>query len=757
MILTNPKKPIITGITLTLVISSLVVGSYYLYPYLNRVFNNTDLVAEVQLPENIKNSFGTYELPELNYTPSIIPTPIQAGLANVNLQGLDDELNSEIIKQLKDNGFALVDSGLEDIFEPMYYDSNLHTPMYISTDFCLHILHSMFDNSLRIIELEYFFSEYSLMLNALRESQIYLYSLTTDSEVKEAVKNNIAYLTVSMYLLDDKTSIPIYVNSLVNQELNNIELGIGSYSSIFDYREDFSQYKPRGHYTQNIVLEQYFQAMMYSGRMGFVLDDQSADNLVGIQQTRMALALVFSFSAEIGEKTVWDYWDNICGTTNFLVGNSDDLTPIDYFEVWEDEGEISFLDLSEDAFIEEKIETLKELRAPKINSGYVVVFEGEEDASKGFRLFGQGYTPDAYIFQELVTDNIPDRYFPQPLDIFSVFGSERAEYHLRSELVYEGYEEKIFELRSEFENISITDWTQNIYWQWLFSIQPLLAEKGYGYPEFMQSNSWLDKSLMTALASWVELKHDTILYAKQAYSAYGLGPGIFHYVEPYPKVYSRIGTTLKMLKEGLETRGMLYSAGDLGDDYYQQYYGNFTLKFDELIEIFDRLTVISIKELENQELSSEDLSFIHHLGKRLQLITSFNYGNENWYDVNADKRTALIADVFTDPNSGQVLEVAVGNPLLIYVIVQNQTGHLHLTRGVTFSYYDFKQPSSNRLTDEEWQEMLDSSPPELPEWISKNLHIIEVETVMMLKVQAFSNGVNKVKVKEEIIEIIILS
>ena len=265
----------------------------------------------------------------------------------------------------------------------------------------------------------------------------------------------------------------------------------------------------------------------------------------------------------------------------------------------------------------------------------------------------------------------------------------------------------------------------------------------------MQSNTWLDKSLMTALASWVELKHDTILYAKQAYNVKGLGGGIVHYVEPYPKVYSRIGSTLKMLKEGLEARGVLYSSGDLGDDYYKQLYSNFTLKFDELIEIFDRLTVISIKELENQELSSEDLSFIHHLGKRFQLIASFNYGNENWYDVDADKRTALIADVFTDSNSGQVLEVAVGNPLLIYVIVQNQSGHLHLTRGVTFSYYDFKQPSSNRLTDEEWQEMLDSSPPEFPEWIADNLPIIEIAAVMMIEVQTSSNVVNNGKQRKK--------
>jgi len=33
------------------------------------------------------------------------------------------------------------------------------------------------------------------------------------------------------------------------------------------------------------------------------------------------------------------------------------------------------------------------------------------------------------------------------------------------------------------------------------------------------------------------------------------------------------------------------------------------------------------------------------------------------------------------------------------------------------SYYEFKWPMSDRLTDEKWQEMLESNPPEPPEWI----------------------------------------
>jgi len=47
-------------------------------------------------------------------------------------------------------------------------------------------------------------------------------------------------------------------------------------------------------------------------------------------------------------------------------------------------------------------------------------------------------------------------------------------------------------------------------------------------------------------------------------------------------------------------------------------------------------------------------------------------------------------------------------------------GNLYLTKGATFSYYEFIQPLNNRLTDEEWQEMLEKKKaPSVPVWIEK--------------------------------------
>jgi len=192
-----------------------------------------------------------------------------------------------------------------------------------------------------------------------------------------------------------------------------------------------------------------------------------------------------------------------------------------------------------------------------------------------------------------------------------------------------------------------------------------------------------------------------------------------------------------MLKEGLEKRGLLYS-----DEY-----NDFETKFDELITIMNNLTAISIKELENQQITEYEQYFIQRTGKSLLYISIINGKTGDELTTETDKRTAIIADVFTEPNSGQVLEVGVGNPYLIYVVVQDHRGKLYLTRGVTFSYYEFKQPMSNRLTDEEWQEMLETSPPELPEWIKENLPLTTIEnngnTVKLLQMQCASKSLEK--------------
>src|SRR5262249_19285337 len=63
---------------------------------------------------------------------------------------------------------------------------------------------------------------------------------------------------------------------------------------------------------------------------------------------------------------------------------------------------------------------------------------------------------------------------------------------------------------------------------------------GKHFPEAMQTRAWEHKQLQTQLASWSELRHDTILYAKQSYTAYPDCEYPAGYVEPYPAFYAKV-------------------------------------------------------------------------------------------------------------------------------------------------------------------------------------------------------------------------
>ena len=61
-------------------------------------------------------------------------------------------------------------------------------------------------------------------------------------------------------------------NDNITKELSFIQAHEGFQdSSIFHYKEDYSQYHPRGHYTQSEKLKRYFKTMMWYGRITFLL------------------------------------------------------------------------------------------------------------------------------------------------------------------------------------------------------------------------------------------------------------------------------------------------------------------------------------------------------------------------------------------------------------------------------------------------------------------------------------------------------
>ncbi|WP_455140436.1 DUF3160 domain-containing protein [Candidatus Hodarchaeum mangrovi] len=676
------------------------------YPEYNSPPTIDGTAAKFKITAPVSTSFSQYIPYDLSYKPSVPYTQIKSDLSNVDLQGLS--ISQTTKTQLATYGFSLVDEEIDDIYK--LYISQEETPKFITTDLCLHAYHVLYDISLRVLEGTYLSPDFEIMLNALRDDQISQRSSATDLTVLDALDRNIAYLSVMLFLLDNTSyPVPSSVASLVNAELQNIEAGNFATSAIFGYNEDYSQYKVRGHYTRNDLLAKYFKAMMYAGRMGFLLQSPTGEIEMGIEHTRMSMLLISSFNVSIGLDNVWDYWDRIYEPTVFYVGASDDLTPAEYYQVWKQYGSLMGDELSDELMILNIISTLKASRNPQINSMLINEMFEISNVTQGFRLMGQRFIPDSYIFQNLVHTAVPGRFMPNGLDILSVFGSSRAEKHLETEnSTYSDYNDQILKLRAEFGNLTAYDWTQNLYWLWLYTLFPLLEPATEGYPSFMLSDAWTDKALMTTLGSWAELRHDTILYAKQSYTQFTSIPELLKgYVEPYPEVYARLSSLVQMMNNGLDTRGLLVDA--------------FKNKLTQIEAIFDHLVEISIKELENQPLSESDYFFINRAGEDIGMLASYSDPETSNYTSEADDRMAIIADVHTDPNLGEVLEVGTGNAFSIYVVVSDSNSHLRLTRGGTFSYYEFKNPLTNRLTDEEWHIMLDTNPPALPAWIVYNL------------------------------------
>ena len=158
---------------------------------------------------------------------------------------------------------------------------------------------------------------------------------------------------------------------------------------------------------------------------------------------------------------------------------------------------------------------------------------------------------------------------PKGLDIAAAFGSKEA-YSILDELGetdYELYPENMAQLQKHLADLSQETWTQNLYWSWLYTLQPLTQVKSDKYPAFMQNRAWARKELTTFLGSWAELKHDTVLYAKQVYAEAGGGHMNVDdrgYVEPNPLVFGRLAalakTTGKAFKPGSSLVSVMPSA-----------------------------------------------------------------------------------------------------------------------------------------------------------------------------------------------------
>jgi hypothetical protein len=683
---------------------------------------------------SIDLAFATFEEPTVDTEPAVQHEPIAPDLSNVRVPFV---LSQTQVEQLARDAFV-VSQGTEKEFFTVYEKARYaNVPIFVTSDSLLHVYHLLFDKVLRTAEAKYLIPLLRDLNQALLARTDDQFQVLQDTAWEDAARRSVAFVAVASKLLDPQVTVPGYAADLVEAELALIEDAAGIQPSpIFpglEFGEDYTQYIPRGHYTKSEELSAYFRSMMWYGRMTFRLKTRDAD--VGRAETRSALLLAQALrTAEVQGRPALEAWADLYNPTVFFVGRSDDLTMPQYLgvmdQVYGPGADVTTL--ADDALLDTFIEEADQLPPPRILGMVIADTDDEEETTKGLRFMGQRFVPDAYIFRQLIYRNVGisthRRGLPKGLDLLAAMGSERA-YTLLDEMgdtSFEKYPEQMTKVQGWVSSLSVDEWTETLYNTWLYAFQPLLDIPGDGYPAFMQSSAWVDKQLHTVLGSWAELKHDTILYAKQVYAEMGAGPmppapvPPKGYVEPVPEFYARLAALTTMTREGLSSRALLAEEDEMS-----------LQRLEELARAFQ---VMAEKELREQPLTEEEYSTIRFYGGDLEHLTMAAADTPEEQPgvpryMEEDPQAAVIADIATDPDpdgdgvpNPVVLEEAVGRVNEIYVVTpmveDDGTTYLQVAKGGVFSYYEFPWPADDRLTDEKWRQMLDEGQaPPPPAWI----------------------------------------
>ena len=608
-------------------------------------------------------------------------------------------------EQLTTEGFAVVPGDYR-LFEQPYGESAYEdgTPMFVSTDVAYHLTHLAFSKVLRT-------AEASALLPALERFLTDLHATTAaqaddlaDGPLADAADRAHQLVQVAANLggvdvgaigplarreialarsATELTASPILGSEACNPAVSP------------DGCIDYTLFAPRGHYTRSADLERYFLAMSALGLLGAELDQPAP--------LRAQLLVARSITST---PALEQAWSQLYEPTAFLMGAADDYTPLELAAAASQVAPGWLRDpglFADDAKLDQIADRLQSARPVLIDP---------EAAS--VRTMGTRFTIDAFALDQLAWPNVGTTERRRAdsvsaLDVAASMGSPLAEQLQREsgQFEYRNYERQLRSNQQLFARRALSAWGATVYDAWLWAVQPAWSRKGEQHPPFMRSDAWEAKSLQTGMGSYTELKHDTILYAKQAFAAEGSVPErLFeprHWVEPDPVAFARLHVVIDLLAEGLSSRSLLTDES--------------TALLAELGEMMGRLERLASDELAGRSITADDNEWVRGIGSTIEAfwLRSSDVDPDTLEPGSTDEDAALIADIFSTTETA--LQLATGRIDVIYVVVPNDEGRFQVARGGVYSFYEFRQPAAERLTDEEWRQRLDDGDiPERPAW-----------------------------------------
>ncbi|MGM0385298.1 MAG: DUF3160 domain-containing protein [Actinomycetota bacterium] len=605
---------------------------------------------------------------------------------------------------LTEQGFVVVPGEYRQLH--FAYDDNLYSdvPSYVTTDAAYHVWHLVFDKVLRDVEQETLLPALDELVGGLLEGATDQAIELAGTPLEEEADRAVQLFQVATAALGHDVEL----GPLAAEEKDLIDVRGTSIatSPITGCPVAYSMFTPRGHYTRTEDLTRFFLGMSALSQLGFCLPGTIGAPGGAETFDPMRLA-VLATRPLVADPDLLALWESIHEPTAFLVGTADDYRPHELADAaaavsptWLDDP-VTLADDEALAAVVEQLETTREVR---INADRASVL-----------LMGTRFVLDGWILDQLLPPNVgPDsagnpRPLPSAVDVAAVIGSTlAAEVQAETSGDFAGYDEQLAALTSAVADRPVGEWGNTVYDAWLYALAASFAERGAAFPDHQRTEAWATKGLQSGLGSYAELKHDTILYAKQAFAEMG---GDFeepetlrHWVEPDPVVHERLSAMASLMRAGFAERGLLGEQADLLDD---------------TVELFDFLARAARTELAGDELPAADNDRLRFIGAELEGFAMRTGDPDDMGGVDRDQDAAIVADIATgvaEDGSTVVLEVATGRFDRILVLVPGSDG-FQVAVGAVYAFHEFVSETGERLDDEAWRAILDAgAAPDRPAW-----------------------------------------
>lgn len=689
-------------------------------------------------------------------------------------EAYDSRLNANEKSTLMKNGFVVSERLGSDTFGSLYYRIySDDLPVFVSADSILQAWHRSFDSMLEELEEAVAAPLLRQVLTnmALRiPDAIQAYG---NGPLATSLRDADYFLSVGRALASGAIVTYFQQSNDVSRTLDAIEAGsLQEYFSIFGTTRaiDFSQFKPRGHYDNVDSLRRYFKGMMWLGR----IDLRIGGDFPGQDERELGTAIVLTdLLQRSGQRTNWAQLD---AALKRFIGISDSMNPsqlADFLAAQDVGGATAVASARDLTRLREKVLGgslgSQEIRG---DAYYSPFGPAQMTLPRSFALMGQRFALDSWALSKVVydsiiwdTNGIPEekdkvqRRLPSGLDVaFSVLANNAPVSDLAFRMTDSGglkfrdnlpYQHNLAAVRRVIDQQLDESWDATMYLGWLSclrALSPPLTDRNY--PEAMRTRAWGYKDLNTQLASWTELRHDTVLYAKPSYTGNLLCIYPAGFVEPRTNLWSRlrkmalqVSATIKEINYsgGMSPGGAVFVRVPWQTAAPKQ------LAFlNSFADRMSTLLTISEKELRQEPLNTNEIAFLQTVIED----EKDGYGKNRysgWYPtlfyVNAfgqnyvlagtrdgpDKVDALVIDVHTDPpqpeigDPGYVLEEATGNVNLLVIAVDNGPDRM-IYAGPVFSYYEFTNQGIVRKNDAEWQaDMKNGKSPTPPDWTKQFL------------------------------------